>query len=40
VDILGVESGEAVEPADNRWFQVDYQGVRGFVYARLIVSDQ
>lgn len=40
VDILGVESGEAAEPADNRWFQVDYQGVRGFVYARLIVSDQ
>lgn len=40
VDILGIEGGEAAEPADNRWFQVNYQGVRGFVYAQLIVPDQ
>ncbi len=39
VYVLRIVEGEAIDPVEPRWWQVDYQGVHGFVYWKLIKLD-
>lgn len=37
--VIRLVEGEAIDPVEPRWWEVDYEGVRGFVYYKLIVLD-
>lgn len=38
VEVLGIVQGEAIDPAEPRWFRVRYRGTEGFVYGKLLKS--
>jgi hypothetical protein len=37
--VIRVVEGEAIDPVESRWWEVEYAGVRGFVYYKLISLD-
>lgn len=37
--VLRIVEGEAIDPVESRWWEVEYGGVRGFVYYKLIRLD-
>jgi hypothetical protein len=39
VMVYAIVQGEAIDPVESRWWDVEYEGVRGFVYYKLIALD-
>lgn len=39
VIVLSQVEGEAIDPVESRWWEVEYEGVTGFVYYKLIELD-
>ncbi|MHB1416926.1 MAG: SH3 domain-containing protein, partial [Chloroflexota bacterium] len=37
--VIRVVQGDAIDPVEPRWWEVEYNGVRGFVYHKLISLD-
>lgn len=40
VYVFRLVEGEAIDPVESRWWEVNYQGIRGFVYYKLIKLDE